>query len=407
MKTLKISRVIVVILLLQIPVFLSAQLQTLTLQPGPSTGKDAHIGKLNPNSNYGSSDDFMGLAWTCQSTPCGGRGIIEFDLSAIPSSAFVKEARLSLYHNNTSSNANSIHEMSNGVNDAILAFVTQPWSENTITWNNQPEIDNHRNVYLPKSTSPTQDYLDIDVTRFVREWVRKPASNNGMRLQLLNDSAYKALMFASSDHTNPAKRPKLEVEYYDNYPSTIDTLNIQLNAEDGFDAYMGYLNPNNNMGQQPDLMALAWTCSGDPCGGRGLFGFYLYWIPDTASIASAKLNLYQNYTSSNAGGSHQTISGDNDGFLSRVTEPWDENIVTWNTAPAFTADGQVYLPPSDSAHEDYLDIDITNFIRYWHVNPNKNYGMNLRLYTEQYYRSLIFASSEHSNTSLWPEMEVV
>lgn len=402
-----IRRTVLILCLMQFANAMTAQVQTLTLQPGAANGKDAHLGMLNPGSNQGNTDDFMAMAWTCQGVPCGGKGIIEFDVSAIPTTAFVKSAKLSLYHNNTSSNANGVHEMSNGVNDAILSKVTQSWTENTVTWNNQPATNDHKNVYLHPSNTPTEDYLDIDVTDFVQDWVSDPTSNNGLMLRLLNDSAYKALLFASSDHANPAKRPKLVVEYYDTFPASMDTINIQLNFEDGFDAYMGYLNPNNNMGSQPDLMALAWTCSGDPCGGRGLFGFKLYWIPDTATIASAKLNLYQNYSSSNAGGSHQTISGDNDGFLSKVLDPWNENTVTWNTAPAFTIDNQKYLPPSTSAHQDYMDINITDFVQYWHANPNVNYGMNLRLYTEQFYRSLIFASSDHSNSSLWPELTVV
>ncbi|MGM0647993.1 MAG: DNRLRE domain-containing protein, partial [Bacteroidota bacterium] len=384
-----------------------AQLQTDSLQPGPANGKDAHLSKTNPAMNIGNSPDFMALAWTSGSNSNEGQGIIEFDLTSIPSTAFVKNARLSLYQNTTTSSGNGGHSMSNGVNDAILARVTQPWSENSVSWNNQPATDEHQNVYLPQSNSSTEDYLDIDVSCFVRDWVLNPTSNHGLMMRLLNDSANKALIFASSDHPDPAKRPKLVVEYYDSMPSSLDTINIQLNAEDGFDAYMGYLNPNNNMGQQPDIMALAWTCSGTPCGGRGLFGFKLYWIPDTATIASAKLNLYQNYTSSNAGGNHSTLSGDNDSFIAKVTDPWDENTVTWNTAPAFTIENQIYLPPSTSAHQDYPDINVTNFVQYWHANPNKNYGMNLRLYTEEYYRSLIFASSEHNNMSLWPEMEVV
>ncbi|MFO8086381.1 MAG: DnaA/Hda family protein [Bacteroidales bacterium] len=166
-----------------------AQLQTDSLQPGPANGKDAHLSKTNPAMNIGNSPDFMALAWTSGSNSNEGQGIIEFDLTSIPSTAFVKNARLSLYQNTTTSSGNGGHSMSNGVNDAILARVTQPWSENSVSWNNQPATDEHHNVYLPQSNSSTEDYLDIDVSCFVRDWVLNPTSNHGLMMRLLNDSA--------------------------------------------------------------------------------------------------------------------------------------------------------------------------------------------------------------------------
>jgi hypothetical protein len=40
------------------------------------------------------------------------------------------------------------------------------------------------------------------------------------------------------------------------------------------------------------------------------------------------------------------------------------------------------------------------------TNPATNFGFMLRLETEILYRSLLFASSDHSNSALWPELTV-
>ena len=38
--------------------------------------------------------------------------------------------------------------------------------------------------------------------------------------------------------------------------------------------------------------------------------------------------------------------------------------------------------------------------------PGSSYGFTMKLVTEQYYRSVIFASSDHPDSTLWPELTV-
>lgn len=392
-------------MVLLLPCLVLAQLQTVTIQPGPSTGQDALLKEENPVINYSSSSDFMALAMLNGSSLYRTRALIRFDLSSIPSTAFVKSARLSLYQNTTSLSANGVHEMYNGHNDAYLAKISQPWDETTVTWSNQPAYNKHRNVYIHKSNYPDEDYPDIDITAFVRAWVNDPATNYGMVFRLIDETHEKALIFASSEHQNPARRPRLIVDYYDQYPK-IDTVRRRLDVEDGMDAHLGYLNPSTNLGSHHDLMGLAWTCSGIPCGGRGIMQFNNIYIPDSSVVVSAHLNLFQNTSSANAGGGHAPLSGLNDAFIARVTEPWGEYTVTWNNAPDFTTASQKYLPPSEYSSQDYLGIDITDFLNLWRQYPDTNYGMILRLYDENYYRALIFSSSDHPNSAKWPELVI-
>lgn len=63
------------------------------------------------------------------------------------------------------------------------------------------------------STSSNQDYPDIDITSFVKDWYSNPISNNGMILELIDQSLYNSMKFCSSDCPDSALRPKLEINY--------------------------------------------------------------------------------------------------------------------------------------------------------------------------------------------------
>src|SRR4051812_42873829 len=61
----------------------------------------------------------------------------------------------------------------------------------------------------------------------------------------------------------------------------------------------------------PSYEAVAWTWSGTPAVMRSIMEFNLSSIPANATITSAKLNLYNNPTSSENSGQHSSLSGAN------------------------------------------------------------------------------------------------
>ena len=78
---------------------------TITLQPGPSTGKGAILNSLYPTTNTGSYYDFISYNWTFSGNEGLGTSLIQFDLSAVPAGVTITSATLSLYYDPTSSNA--------------------------------------------------------------------------------------------------------------------------------------------------------------------------------------------------------------------------------------------------------------------------------------------------------------
>lgn len=174
----------------------------MTFQPG-AQGKDALIMSWSPSLAYGGNADLVAV-----SEPSGRtRALLEFNLNQIPADAVVKEARLSLYTNNSAIYGG--HTTVSGPNNVVLQRITEPWTENNVTWINQPATTDQHAVILPASSNSYENYLDIDVTALVRDML--DSNNFGLLMKLYDEYKERQLVFSSSDHNNSNLHPKLEV----------------------------------------------------------------------------------------------------------------------------------------------------------------------------------------------------
>ena len=358
---------------------------SVVIQPGQE-GKDALIWSAYPMYHFGDSPKFTCMSWSHYKEVCSTRAMVEFDLSSIPANATITDARLSLYF---VSQENLIPGHT-GENASVLQLITDPWEEDDVTWANQPETTEAFQVNLPASTSPYQDYTNIDVTTLISKQFEQPEQYHGILLRLVDESIYKCLLFASSDYTeNTALNPKLEVSY----TVSSNTIVIQP-GEEGKDAQIHTLLPDQNFGDSPSFKATAWTHSGVPGTNRALVEYDLSVLPENAVIEDARLNFYF-ATKEPVFYGH---TGENAAWLQLITEPWEEMEVTWNNQPATTSQYQVYIPQSVEEFQDYTDIDVTEVITKLYQEPENYHGLMLRLITEEYYRCLLFASSDYIDT---------
>jgi PKD domain len=170
---------------------------------------------------------------------------------------------------------------------------------------------------------------------------------------------------------------------------------------------------NSNYGNNAELDAYAWTWYGSGCGpgaGRGLIRFdQLNTLPAGAVITYAELRLFGVATSGNSqGNSHYPGSpypNDNSTWVRRVTTPWAEGTVTWNTQPGFTTVDQVTVPASTTQWNYNVALNVTSQVIAM-MAPSANNGFMLMLQNENYYRSLLFASSDHPDAARWPELYI-
>ena len=182
------------------------------------------------------------------------------------------------------------------------------------------------------------------------------------------------------------------------------TIILKPGPSTGKDAYIESIFNTLNFGTHDDFASIAWTNSGNPVLARGLIEFDLSSIPAGATITNAFLSLYSYNSPHNQ--SHSTLSGSNESVIQRITTSWDENTVTWNNQPNTTTQNQVFLPASASSIQHYLNIDVTKLAQDIVANPTNSYGFMLKLVNEQYYRKMVFASSDNPNSALHPTLKV-
>ncbi len=254
-------------------------------------------------------------------------------------------------------------------------------------------------VYLIK-TDAIGDALCNDSSQFPTVTVIAPTV-------LVNTPSVSSTSFTQSAAavvvTNP---PTMDSLICGSTPFPTICLTLQPGAVEGKDVILNGRpsQVNNNFGIHPDILASAWTYGGIPGVLRTLIEFDLSVIPNGAAIISADLSLFFNPTSANAG--HSNLSGPNTSILQRVTSSWDEMTVTWNTQPTTTTGNEVTLAQSISNTQDYPDIDVTALVQDMVNNPSTSFGFMIRLITESYYRSLLFASSDNADSTNWPKLEI-
>lgn len=200
---------LVLFVLLFASIYSRAQtLELIEIRPGIEDGFDAEV-RTDRNYPIWYEDDFISNAWTVGGEVFTQRSLIRFDLSALPPGSEIVSAKLSLFCNTESGHA----QLHAGENASVLKRIISPWDQYNVIWNNQPDVTNTGAVFLPKSISQNEDYLNIDVTEHIQYFKSNPELNYGFMLQLLDEFPYRAMVFASSNHLDPMKRPLLSIEY--------------------------------------------------------------------------------------------------------------------------------------------------------------------------------------------------
>lgn len=183
--------------------------------------------------------------------------------------------------------------------------------------------------------------------------------------------------------------------YYSSQPSSVD----------GKDTFVRDLNPDFNYSYSQDNTILAWTYSGAFMITRVLIDFDLAAIPPGSTILNAHLFLYNNPNAASTSGQHMQLSGSNELVVSRINSAWDDQLVTWNNQPSIATNNQFQTPASSSVYQDYT-LDVSALVQDMVDNPTNSHGFMLALQTESLYRSVIFGSSECSDPTNRPKLEI-
>ncbi len=205
---------------------------SISIRLSPETGQDCNLASYISDTPLPLYPDIVAAAWTYGLEFNLWRPLFRFNLSEIPAGSPVISARLSLY-----ANPNPVSAPHSGANKSYIRKVTTAWDQNTVTWETHPDYSTVNQVSLTESISPTEDYLDLDVTELVREMVANPSTNFGFIIMNRIENTYRSINFASSECTDISKRPKLDVVY--------GPVNIEPHSNAVPDGYILYQNKPN------------------------------------------------------------------------------------------------------------------------------------------------------------------
>ncbi len=192
------------------------------------------------------------------------------------------------------------------------------------------------------------------------------------------------------------------INVHEGYPGEHLELHLQPDGDSGKDAVFGEIVPDNNYANSEDIHLYAWTHSGEYTANRVVLDFDLSSIPPGAIIDSAYLSLFFNHTSA-YGDEHV---GETSFTIQRIISDWAESTVTWNTQPNTTTIHQVSIDGATQPYQDFPDIDISSLIQDYTSDPENSYGIFLKLVSEDPYKILLLASSDHQNESIRPKLDV-
>ncbi|MCF6342953.1 MAG: DNRLRE domain-containing protein, partial [Bacteroidales bacterium] len=218
----------------------------------------------------------------------------------------------------------------------------------------------------------------------------------------LAESYYQALKVTSSSHVVVGD-PKTSIVL--GAPAGDSTTVLQPGGAEGKDASVWIYDNGINRGDRESLTTYTWTQNGELSLKRSFLAFDFSSIPQESIILSAKLSLYFNPTDPIESFHYHT--GENDILIQRVTSDWDEHTIVWNNQAGTTEEKQVMLPPSTDSTQDYLNIDVTGLVIDMMNPANENNGFMIRMVDEiNYYKSVLFASSDHADSTLHPKLTV-
>ncbi len=150
-----------------------------------------------------------------------------------------------------------------------------------------------------------------------------------------------------------------------------------------------------------------WVQGGSPSIKSCFVGFDLSSIPTNAVIDSAYFSLYfsQTFLDTYPGFTTGHV-GDNSFFIKRITSPWTELGITWNTQPSTVNTNQLLTPAATNERQDYPKMNVKNLIVDMVTDQTNSHGFMIMHQVKNPYKVTVLTTSEDSNPNIRPKLQI-
>ncbi|MBN2005011.1 MAG: DNRLRE domain-containing protein [Anaerolineae bacterium] len=305
-----------------------------------SAERDSYVSEVAPGNNYGTN---AGMSVGKVTIPSSGdlRSLVAFDIGGLPTDAIILTATLELY------------QTSGASFDIKAQALTGAWSENAVTWDNQPAFTTTNEIV---EGSAVAGWRRWNLTPMVRQWHAGTLDNQGVRL-IFNFGVTGLRGFSSREAaTNP---PRLVVEY-----------RRQITLTSLADTSISQASPGSNSGNA--INAIVGRNADTLDESYALIQFDLSAIPASSTVISASLGLFPQINRMSPTAPQFALGLDLEGILAT----WDEMNVTWNNQPGSQAMGDPTTVWDQGMTWNWLDI--TQIAQAWTSGALVNYGVMIK-----------------------------
>jgi Collagen triple helix repeat (20 copies) len=160
---------------------------------GANASADTYVSSISPASNFGTA--------TAINVGGGNTALIQFDLSGLPAglaAANINKASMTFYVNTVA------------ISGAVdIAQVTSAWTEASVNNNSRPTYLSPFLLGVP-TTTPRQ-YVTVDVTQLVKDWVTGVATNYGVQISAAASASTTAVVLDSKENQTTSHPAFLDV----------------------------------------------------------------------------------------------------------------------------------------------------------------------------------------------------
>ncbi|AOT69343.1 exosporium glycoprotein BclB-related protein [Geosporobacter ferrireducens] len=161
----------------------------------------AVILQLLPNQNFGPAENLLvGRTFAPNDV---FRSLLNFDISAIPPTAFITKATLRLLF---------FQKIAPGIQPLTARRLLSGFSQNTVTWNTQPNTAGGYAYETLLADDLVGDYIYLDLTGLVQDWYSGQFPNNGLMLTTI-ETETSLMGFRGYEDGNVPNWPTLIIEF--------------------------------------------------------------------------------------------------------------------------------------------------------------------------------------------------